>query len=136
MEKPAPLNIDDARAIIRLLGEVASRTDGHDARKRHLMDGLGGLIDADSWAWATTFRFESGEIPLSSGFLTGGFDAAQSAKFQEALEHPAHLNLSIHTVDGYVKDVFRHFKVHSQPALIARFQNGDGGDTPAAEVEE
>ncbi len=41
-----------------------------------------------------------------------------------------HLALSPHTVDGYVKELFRHFNVHSQPELIARFQHGDGGDLP------
>lgn len=41
-----------------------------------------------------------------------------------------HLGLSRHTVDGYVKDVFRHFHAHSLPELIARFQAGDGGDEP------
>lgn len=41
-----------------------------------------------------------------------------------------HLRLSRHTVDGYVKDVFRHFQAHSVPGLMARFQTGDGGDLP------
>jgi DNA-binding CsgD family transcriptional regulator len=52
------------------------------------MDGLCALIEADSWAWATTCRFDPDQVPLSSGFLSGGFSAEQFAKFQEALEHP------------------------------------------------
>lgn len=39
-----------------------------------------------------------------------------------------HLGISIHTVHGYAKDVFRHFRVHSQSELIARMTKGDGGD--------
>ncbi len=39
-----------------------------------------------------------------------------------------HLGLSENTVHGYVKEIFRHFGVHSQPELIARFTKGDGGD--------
>lgn len=39
-----------------------------------------------------------------------------------------HLEISQHTVNEYVKAVFAHFGVHSQPALIARFRSGDGGD--------
>ncbi len=39
-----------------------------------------------------------------------------------------HLGLSPATVNGYVKEVFRHLGVHSQPELIARFRSGDGGD--------
>lgn len=251
----------DARAIVRLLGEVPALQGDLAAQKRHLMEGLCALIGADSWAWATTFRFAPDEVPLNSGFLTGGFDAGQFAKFQEALEHPdtgilnatlttefekkqshitrlrdqidvsgyfktsavypiwaaagveqvilsirpsqrgalsqigiyrrpgsqpfntresrithiilsevpwlhddvlsndlgstvtrltprqritlnlllegqtrkqiaEHLELSPHTIDGYVKEVFRHFRVHSQPELIARFRSGDGGDIP------
>ncbi len=251
----------DARAIVRLLGEVSTIEGDLVAQKRHLMVGLCSLIAADSWAWATTFHFAPEEVPLNSGFLTGGFDAEQFAKFQEALEHPdtavlnaalttefdkkqihltrlrdqidvnghfpksavypiwlaagveqviqsirpsqrgalshiglyrrpgsppfitresrithillsevpwlhddvlsndlgsrvtrlsprqritlnlllegqtrkqisEHLELSPHSIDSYVKEVFRFFNVHSQPALIARFQNGDGGDIP------
>ncbi len=39
-----------------------------------------------------------------------------------------HLQLSAHTVDGYVKEVYRYFNVHSQLELITRFREGDGGD--------
>ncbi len=45
-------------------------------------------------------------------------------------EIASQLGISQHTVDGYVKEVFRHFRVHSQPELIARFHTGDGGDVP------
>jgi len=260
--KTQPLLSDtDARAIVRLLGEVAAIDGGLVAQKQFLMDGLCSLIDADSWAWATTCQFDPGKVPLNSGFQVGGFSPEQFAKFQEALEHPDtgvlnsrftgefeqkkthltrlrdqidvekrfrqasvypiwiaagieevilsirpgrdgmlsqlgvyrrpgrppfspresrlthivigevpwlheavlpsslgstvtrlsprqritlnlllegqdrrriadHLGLSNHTIDGYVKDVFRFFNVHSQPALIARFQHGDGGDVP------
>ncbi len=38
-----------------------------------------------------------------------------------------HLGLSIHTVHSYSKFVFKHFGVHSQAELIARFTKGDGG---------
>jgi DNA-binding CsgD family transcriptional regulator len=42
----------------------------------------------------------------------------------------AQLGISEHTLGGYVKDIFRHFGVHSQAELIARFRRGDGHDTP------
>lgn len=38
------------------------------------------------------------------------------------------LGISENTVHGYVKQVFRHFSVHSQAELIARLMHGDGGD--------
>ncbi len=39
-----------------------------------------------------------------------------------------HLGISQETVNGYVKQIFRHFDVHSQSELIARLTKGDGGD--------
>jgi DNA-binding CsgD family transcriptional regulator len=38
------------------------------------------------------------------------------------------LNLSQHTINDYVKEIFRHFKVHSVQELITRFCVGDGRD--------
>lgn len=40
------------------------------------------------------------------------------------------LDLSLHTVNGYIKDVYDHFGVHSQAELLVRFTKGNGGDTP------
>ncbi len=39
-----------------------------------------------------------------------------------------HLGLSINTVHGYSKAIFKHFAVHSQAELISRLTKGDGGD--------
>jgi DNA-binding NarL/FixJ family response regulator len=38
------------------------------------------------------------------------------------------LGISKQTVNGYVKQVFKHFRLHSQAELIARFTRGDGRD--------
>lgn len=43
-------------------------------------------------------------------------------------EIAGYLEISKHTVNQYAKSVFRHFGVHSQVELIARFKHGDGGD--------
>jgi DNA-binding CsgD family transcriptional regulator len=43
-------------------------------------------------------------------------------------EIAAHLGLSIHTVNGYAKEIFKYFAVHSQSELIARLTRGDGRD--------
>ena len=40
----------------------------------------------------------------------------------------AHLGLGLSTVNGYIKIIFKHFGVHSQSELIARFTRGDGRD--------
>lgn len=257
METHQPLSTSEAAAVIRLVGDTAAVEGGLVAQKRYLMSGLAELIQADSWAWATTSRFEAEEVPSSAGFLADGFSPEEYARFHEALEHPdtailnatfmqeltekqthltrhrdqmdregyfhrsavypiwqaagvehvilsarpsqrflshaglyrrpgrepfsaqevkvahivlsevpwlhevltselgsvvnqlsprqrivlnllvegqsrgditQHLGLSAHTVGEYVKDIFRHFGVHSQPELIARFRRGDGGD--------
>ena len=39
----------------------------------------------------------------------------------------SHLGVAENTVNGYVKQIFRHFGVHSQAELITRFTQGDGG---------
>ena len=44
------------------------------------------------------------------------------------------LDLSLNTIHGYVKDIYRHFSVHSQAELLARLSKGDGGDQ--AEVRQ
>lgn len=39
-----------------------------------------------------------------------------------------HLGISENTVHGYTKIIFKHFAVHTQAELIARFTKGDGHD--------
>ncbi len=38
------------------------------------------------------------------------------------------LDISLNTVHGYIKDIYRHFGVSSHPELITRFSRGSGGD--------
>jgi DNA-binding CsgD family transcriptional regulator len=38
-----------------------------------------------------------------------------------------HLGLSVQTVHGYVKEIFRHLEVHSQAELVSRMGKGNGG---------
>ncbi|MGK0188695.1 MAG: DNA-binding CsgD family transcriptional regulator [Verrucomicrobiales bacterium] len=38
------------------------------------------------------------------------------------------LEISIHTLNDYIKELYKRFKVHSQVELIRRFVDGDGGD--------
>jgi DNA-binding CsgD family transcriptional regulator len=40
------------------------------------------------------------------------------------------LEISLHTVNDYVKDIYRHFEVHSQAELLAKLSRGNGGDLP------
>jgi len=42
----------DARAMVRLVAEVAGLHADHAIAKRYLMDGLKEMIGADCWAWS------------------------------------------------------------------------------------
>ncbi len=48
------LNEADARAIIRLLGDVAVLKADHRAKKRFVMMGMAKIINADVWMWGQT----------------------------------------------------------------------------------
>jgi len=261
MSESFHLSSDDARSIVRLLGEVCALPDDHAGKKRHLMEGLCDLVDADYWLWALIAELEPGKFPVYVGFLSGRFSEQELAGFLQIQTHPemihwtiplatamrdagqlvtrnvqdqfdyqaflasdsgqlwiragieprciafrpmpdggatgaglyrktsrplftareariihilltevpwlhemgwpedrcakipelaprcwlvhemllqsysrsqiaGHLALSVHTVNGYVKEIYRHLDVHSQSELIARFQNGNGGDRP------
>lgn len=41
------------------------------------------------------------------------------------------LGLSFHTVNGYVKEIYAHFRVHSHMELMGKFRDGDGHDRAA-----
>ena len=43
-------------------------------------------------------------------------------------EIAARLEISVHTVSGYCRELYDRFDVHSQGELIRRFSHGDGGD--------
>jgi DNA-binding CsgD family transcriptional regulator len=42
----------------------------------------------------------------------------------------ANMKISIHTAQGYIKDVYRLFHVNSQTELMNRFHQGNGSDVP------
>lgn len=51
---------------------------------------------------------------------------------QSRKEMAASLGISVHTLDGYVKDIFRLFGAHSQAELIARFRSGERPAIPGS----
>ncbi len=85
---PPSLSEKDVRKIVRLLGEViAVRGDIHQKR-RLLMDGLCGLIDATAWVWAMS-EFHPDKPPSSIGLEHGGFAEERFARYLDAINHPA-----------------------------------------------
>lgn len=82
------VSLEDATAIIRLLGDVAAEADGPEAQKRRLMDGLCHLVGADAWIWCLGVQMKAGEQPVYTSFLHGGFTEQRFARYLTAIEHP------------------------------------------------
>ncbi len=85
---PSPLRDADVRAMVRLLGEVATSREDLSARKRRLMEGLCELTGADSWAWSLGCGLKAGEQPTYLSMAHGGFDEERFAKLICAAGHP------------------------------------------------
>jgi DNA-binding CsgD family transcriptional regulator len=56
---------------------------------------------------------------LALNLLTSGEGSKQIA---------ARMDVSVHTAQGYIKEIYRHFGVHSQAQLMNRFFQGNGHD--------
>ena len=79
---------EDARAMVRLIGNVALMDATRQERRRAIMLGLADLIEADVWAWATAGHANPGEQPIYTVILKGGFTDEQFATIMHATEHP------------------------------------------------
>lgn len=82
------LSSDDSRAIIRLLGGVCAHPGNHVAKKRHLMEGLCRIIDADSWGWGLAAQIDPTEPSIHISLLHGRFSEEAYAAFTQAYDHP------------------------------------------------
>jgi DNA-binding CsgD family transcriptional regulator len=111
-------------ALYRRLGRPAF--DEHEARIAHIVTSEVPWLHEEGWP-----QDRGASIPRLAprqrtvlNLLVRGLSRKEIARG---------LAISEHTANGYVKAVFRHFKVHSQPELMNRFVQGDGGDrTPCS----
>lgn len=101
MTADATVTEADARALIRLLGEVAANDRGHAAQKAALMDGLCKIIDADCWAWALACYYTTRAQPIYVGINHGGFTEERYAKLLLAVEHPDIPAMSVGIMEDY-----------------------------------
>lgn len=83
----SPLTEDDLRNMVRLLADVIAAPGGIIDKRRLLMDGLCGLINATSWARCMA-AFEPDKPPTFIGFEHGGWDEERFAHYIEAMNHP------------------------------------------------
>ena len=79
---------EDARALVRVLAEVAVISGDLRAKRMALLERLAELVDADAWHWCFVAGKEAGKLPTFSVFLKGGFTEEQFAKYLRAQEHP------------------------------------------------
>jgi len=83
-----PLPETDVRKIVHLLGEVIAAPGDIHEKRRLLMDGVCGLVDATAWVWAMS-EFHPDKPPSSVGLVRGGFDEERFACYLAAINHPA-----------------------------------------------
>jgi DNA-binding CsgD family transcriptional regulator len=78
----------DARALVRLLGEVGGMNADVPTRKRRLMSGLGELVGADAWIWAVSRYGPDKGPPMCVSFLHSGFSERDVGLIMEATQDP------------------------------------------------
>lgn len=88
------IDLDDARAMVHLLGDTVACAGGHQQKKRFLMEGLARLVGADAWLWTLSCKREKDDPLAHVGFIHGGLTDVQFPIFLKALDHPAITNAS------------------------------------------
>jgi DNA-binding CsgD family transcriptional regulator len=106
-------------AVYRRLGEP--HFDEHEARIAHI------ILSEVPWLHFTAFPDQQSQditrlYPRHRTILNLLSEGWGRKKIAD------HLGLSVNTVHGYSKAIFKHFGVHSQSELISRLSKGDGGD--------
>lgn len=67
------LAIEDARAIVRLLGDLIADVGSIADRRRRLLRELAKLVDADVWIWVHSRGFAPGANAVPFAVLDGGY---------------------------------------------------------------
>ena len=78
----------DVRAIVRMIGEVATVRGSLTEKRRFLMERVCEYLQADAWAWGHAAKMEPGELPVYIAMLNGGFSERQWADFLKVQTHP------------------------------------------------
>jgi DNA-binding CsgD family transcriptional regulator len=73
----------DARAMVRLVGDVAAIDGSLVEKRRVLMDRLREAIDADAWMWVAN-RLDPGHLPHVVHYEYGGFTEPEFASIVQA----------------------------------------------------
>tara|TARA_R110000850_G_scaffold183900_12_gene309473 strand:+ start:593 stop:1381 length:789 start_codon:yes stop_codon:yes gene_type:complete len=82
------IDIQEARDIVRLIGEVALTEASRNDRRKLLMDGLARMIGADAWLWFTAAHTLPGELPVFTFLLRNGLSDEQFTLLMSAADAP------------------------------------------------
>ena len=88
MSTPSPINEQDVRQIVRILGEVIAMKPDPNFQRIYLMGELAKLLGADTWVWGVAPLLDPGKQPVYLYHHTGGMDEARMSRFLKAVEHP------------------------------------------------
>tara|TARA_R110000850_G_scaffold207058_4_gene333302 strand:- start:922 stop:1713 length:792 start_codon:yes stop_codon:yes gene_type:complete len=78
----------DAKDIVRLVGEVAMMEASRNDRRKALMDGLAMMIRSKAWLWFTSAHTTAGEHPVHTIILRNGISDEQFSLMMKAAEVP------------------------------------------------
>jgi DNA-binding CsgD family transcriptional regulator len=109
--EPSLICEEDARVMVRLLGEVLMMPGDLTAQKRALMKGLAKLVNADAWMWVLSSV--TGDEPTAMQLLYDGYSQEEMAVFTDVALSPDYENPSgVHALkmleDGEHKTETRH----------------------------
>ncbi len=76
----------EVRKIVRLVGGVADMEGSRPEKRRALMTGLAGMIDADAWAWIISRAADNHDNPAVAYFQHGGYTDEQVARYVRIMQ--------------------------------------------------
>ncbi len=85
--RDSPLTEADVRDMVQLLADVIAATGEIADKRRLLMDGLCGLINATSWAWCIA-QFDPDKPSSFIGFEHGDGGEERFGRYLEAMNYP------------------------------------------------
>ena len=169
----------DIRQLLRLMREACLLPGAHEDKRRHLVAGLGALMDADVAEWVETSekdrmpkaevelrvrcqpsgellfsrrdcrpfsdrearlaRWIAGEFPWKPEGVTvaakSGFTRRERLVIDLLLQSHSRkeiakrLGITVNTVQGYIKEIYRTFGVHSHAELLRHYFQARGNES-------
>lgn len=84
----SPITEEDFRAVVRILGDIASADASTDWKRNHLMSELAILLKTETWLWGNAPRVEPGKASAYLFQNSGGIDEERMTHMLRVFEHP------------------------------------------------